>query len=211
MEAERTKYEHIKLKLTFDNIKQSEKEVNDVDIAEFKKKIDEQSSNNNNGKYKNKKLEANFNELVEGIRREEMLLKDTISTSAKVDESMIPRVQLMITSCNKIKTELNNIKRNTENLPKIMKTDKQKRDYIKSEKGNATNHLNNVKDLHRKEIREINKARELNDKKNLITDIAVKQRFTLQKEYNDLKIRTSQLKSEHDETKKIIDSKNKSR
>jgi len=41
MEAERTKYEHIKLKLTFDNIKQSEKEVNDVDIAEFKKKIDE--------------------------------------------------------------------------------------------------------------------------------------------------------------------------
>jgi len=117
----------------------------------------------------------------------------------------------MITSCNKIKTELNNIKRNTENLPKIMKTDKQKRDYIKSEKGNATNHLNNVKDLHRKEIREINKARELNDKKNLITDIAVKQRFTLQKEYNDLKIRTSQLKSEHDETKKIIDSKNKSR
>lgn len=92
MEAERMKYEHLKLKLSFDNIKQSEKEVNDTDIQEFKKKIDEYSFNNGNGKYRNQKLESSLNEQIEGIKREEMLLKDTISTSANVDEKMIPRV-----------------------------------------------------------------------------------------------------------------------
>lgn len=71
--------------------------------------------------------------------------------------------------------------------------------------------MNTTKDLHRGEIKNINKARELNDKKNLVTEIAVKQRYDLQNEYNDLKAKIAQLKHEHDDTKKIIDAKNKSR
>jgi len=80
--------------------------------------------------------------------------------------------------------ELNNLKRNTENLPKIMKRDKIKRDTNKTGTGKneSINHLNYTKELHRGEIKNINKARELNDKKNLVTEIAVKQRYDLQKE-----------------------------
>jgi len=102
--------------------------------------------------------------------------------SANVDDKMIPRVYNHITSCNKIRVELNNLKRNTENLPKIMKRDKIKRDTIKTGKNESINHLNYTKELHRGEISNINKARELNDKKNLVTEIAVKQRYDLQKE-----------------------------
>jgi len=63
-----------------------------------------------------------------------------------------------------------------------MKKDKGKRDHIKSEKSHAINNLSNTKILHKGEIKNIKNARELNDKKNLVTDIAVKQRYDLQKE-----------------------------
>lgn len=92
-----------------------------------------------------------------------------------------------------------------------MKRDKIKRDTIKTGKNESINHLNYVKELHRDEILNINKARELNDKKNLVTEIAVKQRYDLQKEYNELKAKIELIKKEHDDTKKIIDTKNKSR
>lgn len=182
MEAERVKQEHFKLKLQFDNIKQAEKEANDNDIHDFKKKNEDINYVNATCKFKNTKLESQRTEQLDSIKREELLLKDTILVSANVDEKMIPRVYNHITSCNKIKVELNNLKRNTENLPKIMKRDKIKRDTIKTGKNESINHLNYTKELHRGEIKNINKARELNDKKNLVTEIAVKQRYDLQKE-----------------------------
>jgi len=43
-------------------------------------------------KFKNTKLESQRTEQLDSIKREELLLKDTILVSANVDVKMIPRV-----------------------------------------------------------------------------------------------------------------------
>jgi len=83
---------------------------------------------------------------------------------------------------NVIKNELNNVKRNTENLPKIMRSDKFKRDQIRIQKKYAEEEYKSMLETHKEEIHRIKVAREVNEKKNVICEIAVNKKNELQEE-----------------------------
>jgi len=195
-EIERLKVDHFKLKFQYDYSKLCLKEVTENDIHDIQRRIEDLMEQNKQKKKTNESYEKQLNDLKNDMQNSLLRLKDTINNSGNVDDKIIPKVENHIGVTNKIKNELHNIRRNTENLPKIIKQDKNLRDYIKIEKNIAQNTLNKTIDIHKDEIQRINKARELNIKKNLITDIAVNQRYEFQKEFQSLKEKLALLTEE---------------